>query len=299
MQRRTFIRNTALSAIAVSTSGFIYFNGKQYVGDCETTSDILGPFYRPNSPLRNNLVIKGEPGTPVELSGTVKHDDCTTPYKKAKVELWHCSSVGVYDNTSDEYRYRGTVFTNDEGHYSFNSILPVPYQAAPDYWRPAHFHLMITAEGYQPFVTQLYFSGDSYIAKDPYASSSNAKKRILDVQTKTDGTKKVSFDVSMAVKLAVEPAALDKLAGAYVNEKDAKDTNEFFVKNKTLWLKNSVFGEELEYIDNNTFQYGGLPTGMSDTLIFELTPGGAVKYTETSTADEKGGKRTAVYIKAN
>src|ERR1700690_2300625 len=84
MQRRSFIRNTALGAIAISTPGFIYFNGKQYVGDCETTSDILGPFYRPNSPVRNNFIIKGEPGTPVELSGIIKHDDCTTPYKKAK-----------------------------------------------------------------------------------------------------------------------------------------------------------------------------------------------------------------------
>ena len=91
MQRRSFIRNTALGAIAISTPGFIYFNGKQYVGDCETTSDILGPFYRPNSPVRNNFIVKGQPGTPVELSGIIKHDDCITPYKNAKVELWHCS----------------------------------------------------------------------------------------------------------------------------------------------------------------------------------------------------------------
>lgn len=297
MQRRTFIRNTALSAIAVSTSGFIYFNGKQYVGDCETTSDILGPFYRPNSPVRKNLIIKGEPGNPVELSGIIKHDDCTTPYKKAKVELWHCSGKGVYDNTTEEYRYRGTVLTDDKGHYSFTTILPVPYNAGGDYWRPAHFHLMITAEGYQPFVTQLYFSGDAHIARDPYASSSNAKKRILDVQTKTDGTKKVLFDVSMSVKLEAEPAAINKLTGIYINENDNNNKDELFVKNNLLWSKNSVFGENLEYIGNNTFQYGGLPTGMSDTLIFEITAGGAVKYTMNST-NEKGDKQIAVYIKA-
>jgi len=298
MQRRSFIRNTALGAIAVSTSGFIYFNGKQYVGDCETTSDILGPFYRPNSPLRNNLVIKGEPGTPVELSGTIKHDDCTTPYKKAKVELWHCSSAGVYDNTTDEYRYRGTVLTDDEGHYSFNTILPVPYQASADYWRPAHFHLMITAEGYQPFVTQLYFSGDTHIAKDPFASSSTAKKRILDVQTKLDGSKRVLFDVSMAVKLDAEPAVLNKLAGTYINEKDKDHKDELFVKNNLLWSKNSVFGENLEYIANNTFQYAGMPAGMSQTLLFEIAASGAVKYTVTL-LNEKGEKQTAVYVKGN
>jgi catechol 1,2-dioxygenase len=295
MQRRSFIRNTALGAIAVSTSGFIFFDGKKYVGDCETTSDILGPFYRPNSPLRNNLLIKGEPGTPVELAGIIKHDDCSTPYKQAKVELWHCSGSGVYDNASDQYRYRGTTYSDKDGHYSFNSILPVPYKAGPDYWRPAHFHLMITAAGYQPLVTQLYFSGDTHISGDPYAASPNAKRRILDVATRPDGSKLVTFDVSTAARRAAEPAALDKLAGNYLNVKDPKDSNELFVRNKTLWLRNSVFGEDLEYVDNNTFRYPGLPTGMTGTLIFEFTSDGQVKYTSTF-SDEKGKTTTDVYI---
>ena len=49
MQRRTFIKNTALSAVAVSAYGFIRFDGNRYVGDCETTTDIPDPFYRPDS----------------------------------------------------------------------------------------------------------------------------------------------------------------------------------------------------------------------------------------------------------
>jgi hypothetical protein len=55
------------------------------VGDCETTSDILGPFYRPNSPVRRNLVDKGEKGTLVELSGKIKHLDCVSPYKMLRL----------------------------------------------------------------------------------------------------------------------------------------------------------------------------------------------------------------------
>jgi len=69
MHRKSFIKNTALCAIAFSTPGFIRFNGERYEGDCETTSDILGPFYRPNSPVRTNLVTKDTPGQLVELSG--------------------------------------------------------------------------------------------------------------------------------------------------------------------------------------------------------------------------------------
>ena len=167
------------SAVAISASGFIRFDGKKYVGDCETTTDIIGPFYRPDSPVRNNLVIPGEPGTLVELSGLIKHTDCITPYKKAKVELWQCDNSGHYDNASNEFRYRGTTFTDGAGHYAFHTILPVPYNDAGGPMRPAHFHLMITGEGYLPLITQLYFTDDPYLTKDPYSNSPNAKKRMM------------------------------------------------------------------------------------------------------------------------
>src|SRR5204863_7149839 len=111
----TFLKNTAFFAVAVSASGFVRFDGKKYVGDCETTTDILGPFYRPGSPVRNNLLIKDAPGTIMELAGTIHHNDCITPFKKARVELWHCDSKGVYDNSSDEYRYRGSTYTDMKG----------------------------------------------------------------------------------------------------------------------------------------------------------------------------------------
>ncbi|HKH61631.1 MAG TPA: hypothetical protein VKA49_12410 [Flavitalea sp.] len=277
MDRKSFLKNTALCAMAVSTSGFIRFNGKNYEGDCETTSDILGPFYRPNSPLRNNLVIKDMPGQLVELTGTIRHDDCKTPYKKAKVELWHCSNDGVYDNSSEEYRYRGTVFCDDQGKYSFKTILPPPYDAG-GFMRPAHFHMMITAEGYQSLVTQLYFAGDKHIEKDTWASTARAKKRILEVQNLKDGSKKVAFDVNMTAKLSVEPASIGKLTGMYIDEKDQGKKFEFFKKDNSLWVRNQVYGFDLEYVDNNKFQ----PRDMTESEIgysFEILASGMVKLT--------------------
>ena len=122
--------------------------GKFFEGDCETTTDILGPFYRPDSPVRNSLRVPGDPGALVELSGTVKHNDCITPYNNAKIELWHCDSKGVYDNSSDKYLYRGTSYCNEEGEYSFKTILPVPYDTGGGDFRPAHFHLMITPKNH-------------------------------------------------------------------------------------------------------------------------------------------------------
>jgi len=262
MKRRDFLINTGLSVVAISASSFIKFDGNHFIGDCETTSDILGPYYRPNSPVRNNLVIKGEKGTLIELGGIIKHDDCKTPYKNAKVELWHCDNKAQYDNSSNEFRFRGTTFSDNKGNYSFNTIVPVPYGSGNDI-RPAHFHLMITAEGYQPLVTQLYFAGDKNIAKDPAASSPTSKRRILKVQSLNDGTKKIVYNISMSLTLAAEAVAIDKLTGIYTN------------------IKNEVFGENYRYIGNNTFEYPGEPAGSHASLQFELLSSGDIKLTIT------------------
>ena len=137
---------------------------------------------------------------------------------------------------------------------------------------------MVTAEGYQSLVTQLYFSGDSHIVKDTWASSPKAKKRILEVRNLNDGTKKVSFDINMATKLGVEPASIGRLTGVYTDENDKSKTLEFFKQGNSLWLKNEVFGVDLEYIDNNKFQPRGTPE-QGLTYIFEILASGPVKLT--------------------
>ncbi|MDX2284429.1 MAG: catechol 1,2-dioxygenase [Bacteroidia bacterium] len=285
MNRRTFLTATALSAVAVSASGFIRFDGTRYAGDCETTSDILGPFYRPGSPVRQNLRIGGEPGTPVELSGRILHDDCTTPYPNAKIELWHCSPDGVYDNESADFRYRGTAYADAEGRYTFLTLLPVPYQVGKKSFRPAHFHLMISAEGYQPLVTQLYFSGDPWIAQDESASSPTAARRILEVQTRADGSRLVTYNVGMAARLLVEPAVLGLLEGTYLGEKDPKVRTELFVQDRQLWVKGNPqngmpYGASLEYLGDNTFKPAGVPRE-TYSVYFDVLPYGVIKMRET------------------
>jgi catechol 1,2-dioxygenase len=296
MERRTFIRNTAFFAVAVSAYGFISFDGNSYVGDCETTTDILGPFYRPGSPVRNNLVIKGESDDPIELSGIIRHKDCITPYQNAKIELWHCDGKGIYDNTSAEYRYRGTTYSDENGRYSFNTIFPVPYEVGDGHTRPAHFHLMITAAGYQPLVTQLYFNGDTHISKDPWASSSAAKSRILDVSVMNNGIKKVTYDVSMSEILHAEAAAIDKLTGVYTDKTKKGKSIELFKKDNTLWLKNEAFGNKFEYIGNNTFEEADNPPGYYWKLQFELMLSDTIQLTESSN-DNDLVNHTIVYLK--
>ncbi len=296
MKRRSFLRNTAFAAVAVSATGFIRFDGKKYVGDCETTSDILGPFYRPGSPVRNNFIVPGEKGELLELSGIIKHNDCITPYKNAKIELWHCDSKGVYDNTSDDFLYRGTAYSGEKGQYSFKTILPVAYNIGNGHTRPAHFHLMITAEGYQALITQLYFTGDKYINKDPSASSPTSKRRILEVQKNGNGDNKVLYDVSMSPTLLAEPEALEKLTGVYLDMTNKKKKVELFNKDHTLWLKNEVYGESYSYVGNNTFEYPGSPGGYEENLRFDINPSGAINLTRNYVDDDKV-KHHEVYIK--
>ncbi len=47
MKRRTFVKNSTLTAFSIAAFGAIHWNGKIFEGDTITTSDILGPFYRP------------------------------------------------------------------------------------------------------------------------------------------------------------------------------------------------------------------------------------------------------------
>ncbi len=89
-------------------------------------------------------------------------------------------------------------------------------------------------------ITQLYFTDDPYLTKDPYSNSPNAKKRILQVDTADDGKKKVVYDISMSEKLDVEPASLNKLTGLYIHQNDKNITCEFFVNKNRLWYINDL-----------------------------------------------------------
>ncbi len=107
MQRRTFIKNSSLTALSISVFGGLNWNGKSFEGNNPTTTDILGPFYRPGAPLRSNLRLPGSNGTPIILKGNIFREDGKTPISNALVEIWHCDEHEVYDNASDDYKYRG------------------------------------------------------------------------------------------------------------------------------------------------------------------------------------------------
>ncbi len=282
MQRRTFIKDTAFCAVAISAIGSVRFNGINFEGDCETTTDILGPFYRPDAPVRSDLRIKNAAGQLVVLNGQIKHKDCKTGLKNACVELWHCDGKGVYDNDSPAFNYRAKTYCDEKGNYNFKTIVPVPYDIGNGFTRPAHFHLMISAPGYQNLITQLYFTGDKYIAKDGSASSPAAKRRILDIKNIANGEKSVLFNVTMMEKLPADAAVIDRLKGMYTRTDMNNKIEEFYKKDGMLWLKDESSingGYPLEYSGNNTFEYYGLETKYQFTIQNE----GSVKLSYSGT----------------
>lgn len=195
MNRKDFIIKSSLAAFAVTSCASVKEVEGTFVSECETTNDILGPFYRENAPVRDNLLIEGVPGSIVTLKGKVYKSDCTTVLENAKVEIWHCDTEGVYDNTSSDFRHRATWKTNAQGEYSFKTILPGKYLNGQLY-RPAHIHYRVTEASSKELVSQLYFYGDPHITKDPWASKKEAEKRVLPVILEdVKGNLVVNFDI--------------------------------------------------------------------------------------------------------
>jgi hypothetical protein len=105
-----------------------------------TPPDALGPFYKPNAPLRNQV------GAGYTLTGTVRDSSTCLPIRNAMIEAWQVNEQAQY--TDDK---RGTFYSNKQGGYRFDSNLPLAYGG-----RPPHIHLRISAPGYRTLVTQHY-----------------------------------------------------------------------------------------------------------------------------------------------
>lgn len=198
MNRKEFLIAGSLTAFSVSVFGKVQATSNDFTGDCETTNDILGPFYRADAPLRNDLTAKDLKGTVVELKGKVFRSDCVTPIENAMVEIWHCDTDGEYDNGSKDFHQRGKWFSDADGNYSFKTILPGKYLNGNQY-RPAHIHFRVTAEGSRELISQLYFQGDPHITNDPWASKQEAERRILPITLEdTHGNLTVVFDIFLS-----------------------------------------------------------------------------------------------------
>ncbi|HET9277771.1 MAG TPA: hypothetical protein VFN95_06280 [Flavitalea sp.] len=274
MQRRTFIKNSGLFAIGIGAFGNIRWVEDHFAGDSITTTDILGPFYRPGAPVKTNLNPPNFTGEVLDLSGTIFKEDAKTPMNNCLIEIWQCQLDGLYDNVSDDYLYRGSQRVGKDGKYHFITTIPIPYPSDenPSIFRPAHIHMRISAEGQQDLITQIYLKGDPYLDTDPSTKSSLSINRILSLKKRNDKESEVQFDIVLKKEYVPDEVVFRKVSGTY--KMTDKSVMEFYRDGDFLfWKWNGQVRGGLSYNGNNTFV-----GGVNDTEAkFELQPKGNAK----------------------
>ena len=173
-------------------------------GDCEaTTDDILGPYYLPGSPNTTQVAEPDEPGTRLFISGAVLSNDFLSPVPDAMIEVWQANDAAVYD-TSSAFNLRGTMYSDANGLYAFETIMPGAYLNGAQY-RPKHIHFRVNKAGFPELITQLYFEGDPYIPADPWASQPDAAARIIPLNPIGVDQLEGQFDIVLDGMVGIKP----------------------------------------------------------------------------------------------
>lgn len=109
-----------------------------------------GPYYTPNTPERNSLIEEGMQGERLTVVGYVLDANCQ-PIANAWLDFWQADANGEYDNTG--YILRGHQFTDSQGRYKLETIMPGLYSSRPI----QHIHVKVQPPGGSILTTQLYF----------------------------------------------------------------------------------------------------------------------------------------------
>ena len=105
-----------------------------------TPWDQIGPFYRPNAPLRTKI------GSGYILSGTVRSAADCRPIPGARIEFWQAGPAGTYDDA-----HRATIIADNKGRYRLETDFPPPYGQ-----RPSHIHILVDMRGFAGLISQHY-----------------------------------------------------------------------------------------------------------------------------------------------
>jgi catechol 1,2-dioxygenase len=169
-------------SLGFSTLICLLNNGNR--GQTETTANLLGPFWRMDSPRTENgasIVRSPTPGPPLFVNAWIK-DQAGKPIVDAEVDVWHSSPEGFYENQDPgqaEMNLRGKFTTDAAGHFSFRSVRPAGYPIPVNgpvgellraegrhNMRPAHLHFLIYKPGFKTLISQIYVPDDPHIDTD-------------------------------------------------------------------------------------------------------------------------------------
>ena len=151
----------------------------------ESESTVLGPFYRENPPVlpKGASIIKKhyDNEETAYFEGYIR-DANGKGVAGVQMDVWEDAPNGVYENLDPdqpEYNLRGRFETDENGHYAFVAVRPVPYPI-PDnetagellrYMghhpnRPGHMHFFISKDGFRPLISQIYDSESKWLDDD-------------------------------------------------------------------------------------------------------------------------------------
>ncbi len=169
----------ASGSLGVSTLVCLLNNGNN--GATETTANLLGPFWRLDSPRTENggsIIRSPTPGPELYCNISVV-DRAGKPVADAEVDVWQSSTEGLYENqdpTQADMNLRGKFTTDKNGRFSFRSIKPAGYPIPIDgpvgdllraqgrhNMRP---HFLIYKPGLKTHISQVYLPDDPNIETD-------------------------------------------------------------------------------------------------------------------------------------
>ena len=187
--------------------------------DTPTSSSILGPFWSPNAPFRENgdtIVRSPHSGQPSLMRGRVTDFVTKEPIPDAIVDIWQASSNGKYDFQDPENQepnnLRGKFRTDKDGYYHFYILRPTPYSLPTDGpagrlldlldrhpMRPAHIHLMISHPNFTTVTTQIFPRDDPYLSTDTVFAVKN--DLVVDFNP-LEGDPKAKLELEYNIRLA-------------------------------------------------------------------------------------------------
>src|SRR5271165_2364334 len=153
--RRRFLRSIAIAMAPVAFLARVRATLGNAIESVElelTPQETVGPFFEPNSPLKNNFREPGVNGASINVTGFVLNRK-GKPVPGVLLDFWHADGDGEYDLHG--FRCRGHQFSDSNGRYMLETVLPGLYPG-----RTRHYHVRLQAAHGPVLTTQLYFPGE-------------------------------------------------------------------------------------------------------------------------------------------